>query len=152
MQTVKGKVIGVTVTAMKGKPFEKWGQGAYFHPLSCSGGQTWTLRMEAGLYWSPFLGDANLNPSEQELQNFSVLFGLLLSLWTLCWGSVQVPCVTQAAVQKTGNILSGFFWVFSWENVVLHKMLIGRYPIAWFMVDQHISWPTCCVLGFIWEV
>lgn len=36
MKTVKGKVIGVTVTAVKGKPFKKLGQGPSFHPLICS--------------------------------------------------------------------------------------------------------------------
>lgn len=29
------------------------------------------------------------------------------------------------------------------------KMLIGRLPTECFMVDQHISWPTCCMRWFI---
>lgn len=153
MQTVKGKVVGVTVTDMKGKPFKKLGQGAYFHPLICSWGQIWTLRRGAGLYWSPSLWDANANPSGQELESFSVLFGLRLSLRNLCvLGLCADVLYDSGCSSKNGKYIFVVFGC-SAEKMLktFHQMLIGRLPTACFMVDQHISWPTCCMLWLIWE-
>lgn len=84
VQTVKGKAVGVTVTDAKGKPFKKMRSGSLLSSTYLLLRPDLNFAKGGGALLISFPLRCQPEPLGQELESFSVLFGLPLSLWNLC--------------------------------------------------------------------